>query len=71
MVAWAGLPEPMDGLSLSLAGLEENVKRSINELLADRSLQSDSHYVQVRDRPAACSWGSPIIQREQLGAAET
>lgn len=44
----AELAEP--ATVLFLAGLEHQVKRSINEMLADRRLRDDNLYAQVRER---------------------
>ncbi|XP_005858792.2 PREDICTED: protein-arginine deiminase type-1 [Myotis brandtii] len=52
------------GKAVQFDGLEEKVKRSINELLADRSLQSDSLYVQK-----CIDWNREVLKRE-LGLTE-
>ncbi|XP_006104009.1 protein-arginine deiminase type-1 [Myotis lucifugus] len=52
------------GKAVQFDGLEEKVKRSINELLADRSLQSDSLHVQK-----CIDWNREVLKRE-LGLTE-
>ncbi|XP_036206976.1 protein-arginine deiminase type-1 isoform X2 [Myotis myotis] len=52
------------GKAVQFDGLEEKVKRSINELLADRSLRSDSLYVQK-----CIDWNREVLKRE-LGLTE-
>ncbi|XP_066126408.1 protein-arginine deiminase type-1 [Saccopteryx bilineata] len=52
------------GEAAQFDGLEHQVKRSINELLADKNLQSDSLYVQK-----CIDWNREVLKRE-LGLTE-
>ncbi|KAM5270263.1 protein-arginine deiminase type-1 isoform 1-T1 [Hipposideros larvatus] len=52
------------GEAAQFDGLEHQVKRSINDMLADRSLQSDSRYVQK-----CIDWNREVLKKE-LGLTE-
>ncbi|KAF6345268.1 peptidyl arginine deiminase 1 [Rhinolophus ferrumequinum] len=52
------------GEAAQFDGLEHQVKRSINDMLADRRLRSDSHYVQK-----CIDWNRELLKQE-LGLAE-